>query len=28
VVEAGGEPWRPFRSAAAWYLYRALDTAT
>lgn len=27
-VEAGGERWRPFRSAAAWYLWRALDTAT
>ena len=26
VVEAGGERWRPFRSAAAWYLWRALDT--
>jgi 3-methyladenine DNA glycosylase/8-oxoguanine DNA glycosylase len=28
IVEAGGERWRPFRSAAAWYLWRALDTAT
>ena len=27
IVEAGGERWRPFRSAAAWYLWRALDPA-
>lgn len=27
-LQAGGEPWRPHRSAAAWYLWRALDTAT
>lgn len=27
-LHAGGEPWRPHRSAAAWYLWRALDTAT
>jgi DNA-3-methyladenine glycosylase II len=25
-LDALGEPWRPFRSAAAWYLWRALDT--
>ena len=25
ALQAGGEPWRPFRSAAAWYLWRALD---
>jgi len=25
ALHAGGEPWRPFRSAAAWYLWRALD---
>ncbi len=24
-VMAGGERWRPYRSAAAWYLWRALD---
>jgi len=27
ALQAGGEPWRPFRSAAAWYLWRALDPA-
>ena len=25
AMQAGGERWRPFRSAAAWYLWRALD---
>lgn len=24
----GSEPWRPYRSVAAWYLWRAVDTAT
>lgn len=28
ALHEGGEPWRPHRSAAAWYLWRALDTAT
>ena len=28
VLHAGVEPWRPHRSAAAWYLGRALDTDT
>ncbi len=28
ALHDGGEPWRPHRSAAAWYLWRALDTAT
>ncbi|MBL9103381.1 MAG: DNA-3-methyladenine glycosylase 2 family protein [Myxococcales bacterium] len=28
ALEQLGEPYRPFRSAAAWYLWRALDTAT
>jgi 3-methyladenine DNA glycosylase/8-oxoguanine DNA glycosylase len=23
-----GEPWRPYRSVASWYLWRALDTPT
>lgn len=28
ALEALGEPYRPYRSAAAWYLWRALDTQT
>jgi 3-methyladenine DNA glycosylase/8-oxoguanine DNA glycosylase len=26
VLEARAERWRPFRSVASWYLWRALDT--
>jgi len=25
-MERIGEPWRPYRSAASWYLWRSLDT--
>lgn len=28
ALDALGDPYRPFRSAAAWYLWRALDTQT
>ncbi len=28
TMERIGEPWRPYRSAAAWYLWRTLDTLT
>jgi DNA-3-methyladenine glycosylase II len=27
-LEALAEPWRPYRSVAAWYLWRVLDTQT
>jgi len=27
-LEALAEPWRPYRSVAAWYLWRAIDTRT
>ena len=27
LLERRGEQWRPYRSAAAWYLWRAVDTA-
>ena len=28
TMERIARPWRPYRSVAAWYLWRALDTAT
>lgn len=28
TIEDGAEPWRPFRSVASWYLWRAVDVAT
>ncbi len=28
TMERIGEPWRPYRSAAAWYLWRTIDTVT
>jgi DNA-3-methyladenine glycosylase II len=28
TMERIGEPWRPYRSAASWYLWRSLDTQT
>jgi 3-methyladenine DNA glycosylase/8-oxoguanine DNA glycosylase len=27
-LEALGEPWRPYRSIASWYLWRVVDTVT
>jgi 3-methyladenine DNA glycosylase/8-oxoguanine DNA glycosylase len=28
TMERIGEPWRPYRSAASWYLWRSLDMQT
>lgn len=28
TMERIGEPWRPYRSAASWYLWRTIDTLT
>jgi DNA-3-methyladenine glycosylase II len=28
ALEAIAEPWRPWRSIASWYLWRAADTIT
>ncbi len=28
VLISGAEPWRPYRSVASWYLWRAVDTET